>query len=246
VQKIKASFVKNKRILITLLSGATIVLGSLIAIQFAKGYRPTSDGTISGTGLLSATSDPQGAQIYLNGKISNKVTDDTVNMDPGDYKIEIKKEGYTTWTKDIKITQELVTETNAHLFRTVPTLTPITFSGAKNIVPSPDGQKLAYNIASPSAQQKAGLYVMDVTDRPISFSKGPRLVAENLGRIDFATAKILWSPDSQQILASFEKTNYLLNASQENPPETITNMTTTDLNLLLSTWYEHIAPREIQ
>lgn len=236
---------KYKRPLVTLSSALLIVIGTLFAIQYAKGYRPTIEGTLEGTGLLSANSNPEGSQIYIDGELQNVVTNETINLDPGEYFIEIRKEGYIPWSKTMRIEKELVTDTDAHLFRAVPSLSPLTFSGAQNITPSPDGEKLAYTIASPSAQLEAGLYVMDITERPVRFSRGPRLIAENIGQLDFAEAQLLWSPDSSQILASFDTVNYLLEADRTNPSQSLTNITFS-LTQTLATWEEEITRREKQ
>jgi len=82
----------SKRLLITLISGSLLLAGTLIAIQFAKGYRFSRQGILQGTGLLAANSFPNGAQVYVNGKLST-ATDNTLNLDPGEYDVEIKKDG---------------------------------------------------------------------------------------------------------------------------------------------------------
>lgn len=102
---------------------AFIGTGAFIAIKFANGYRPTKNGIIEGTGLLAANSFPSGAQVYINGKLTT-ATDDTKNLNPGNYTVEIQKDGYITWKKDLIIEKELVTQTNAVLFPSVVSLTP--------------------------------------------------------------------------------------------------------------------------
>ena len=69
-----------------------VIGGTVVMIRYAKGYRPTRAGTIKGTGLLSANSFPTGAEVYINGKLTT-ATDNTLNLDPGDYQIELKKDG---------------------------------------------------------------------------------------------------------------------------------------------------------
>jgi len=240
---------KHHRILITLTSALLILSGSVLAIQFAKGYRPGRGGDTSfllGTGLLSANSDPKDAQIYIDGELQNRVTDDTINLSPGDYEVEISKLGFTSWKKTITIEKELVTSTNATLFRSVPSLTPLTFSGALNLTPSPDGQKIAFTVASPSAQLKAGLYILDLNDRPALFSNGAaRLIAENPAPRDFAEAQLLWSPDSSEILASFVDRNYLLDSSKSVRQQDLVGATT-QLPFILSNWEQEMTRREKQ
>lgn len=239
-------FNRNQRLFITLASGLFILLGSVVAIQFARGYRPGGENSfIQGTGLLSANSDPKDAQIYIDGELQNRVTDSTINLRPGEYEVEITKTGYTAWKKRLTIFQELVTSTNAQLFRTVPSLTPLTFTGATNVTPSPNGQTLAFAVASDSAQLKSGLYVLDLNDRPSLFSRGARLIAEDPFGNSFAEAKLLWSPDSQQLLASFTDRNYLLDPSESVQSEELIGATA-QLPFLLSNWEQEITQREQQ
>lgn len=238
-------FHQNHRLLITLASATFIITGSAIAIQYAKGYRPTTQGTIQGTGLLAANSEPKGARIFIDGGQTGKVTDETIILKPGDYQVEFKMEGFTTWQKTLKVDAELVTDTQAHLFRTVPTLSPLTFSGAVNLHPSPDGQKIAFAVASPSAQVKGGLYVTELSDRPTLFGKSPKLVAENPIGADFKKASILWSPDSTQIIANLNNRNYLLDPTETTRARNLVDQST-QLPLLFSTWEEEILRRDKQ
>jgi hypothetical protein len=106
-----------------LLSLAVIAGGTYFAVQLGKGYRPTFDGRLQGTGLLAANSFPPGAQVYIDGKLST-ATDDTLNLTPNDYLVEIKKDGYLPWQKTLTLKKELVSQTNATLFKSVASLTP--------------------------------------------------------------------------------------------------------------------------
>lgn len=241
----RALWRRQHRMLITLFSGLIILAGTYLAIQYAKGYRPGDTGFLQGTGLLSATSNPPDAQIYIDGELQNLVTDDTVNLYPGEYDVEIAKIGFTSWKKRLTIFKELVTTTDAHLFRSVPILTPLTFAGAENLTPSPDGQKIAFTVASPSAQLKAGLYILDLNDRPSLFSRGARLIAENPVPMDFKDAHLLWSPDSQEILASFIDRNYLLDTSRSVRQQDLVGATT-QLPFILSNWEQEMTRREKQ
>lgn len=236
---------KYHRLIITLGSASFILLGTLIAIQVAKGYRPTKEGTLKGTGLLALNSDPKGALVYIDGELIQTLTDSTITLNPGNYLVEITMEGFSRWSKNLRIDKELVTATNAELFRTVPSLNPLTFSGAANLIPSPDGQKIAFAIASPSAQLKAGLYILELSDRNTLFSKTTRLVAQNPKNLDFTQAKILWSPDSNQLLASFPSVNYLLNPNQTTNPQDLVDASS-QLTYLLTNWEQEITNREKQ
>lgn len=184
----------------TLVSALIIIIGAFLAIRYAKGgFRMTENGITGGTGLLSVNSFPTGAEVFIDGKLVT-ATDDTLYLEPGDYSVEIKRDGYNSWMKNMTIEEELVTQTNARLFPIAPSLTPLTFTGVQNIYPSPDGTKVLYYSASASAERKNGLYVLELTDSPISFQRGPKQIAEDANGFDLSTAKFIWSPDSTEIM----------------------------------------------
>jgi len=219
-----------------------IIGGTYFAIQLAKGYRPTLTGNLQGTGLLAANSFPNGAQVYLNGKLAT-ATDATVNLDPGEYTIEIKKDGFSTWKKTLTIEKELVTQTNAVLFPAVPGFTPLTYTGAIHVSPSPDGQRLAFYVASASAQAKNGLYVLDLADNLLSVKKGPHQISQEARGFNLSQAIIIWSPDSAQLLLSFEGKNVMLDPNKMN---TLTELQDVSYKLprLFSEWEEELYKRE--
>jgi hypothetical protein len=128
------------RVWYTLLSAIFIVTVTVFVIRFAQGYRVTPQGP-STTGLFAANSFPPGAEVLINGRLTT-ATDSTINLPPGTYDVEIRREGYLPWKKTLTIQQGLVTQSNAQLYRRVPSLTPLTFFGAHNVTPSPETQKL--------------------------------------------------------------------------------------------------------
>lgn len=238
----------NKRLLITIVTTLLLAAGTFLAIQWGRGYRPDlQNKVLAGTGLLSANSFPKGAQVYINDKLTT-ATDDTLNLPPGDYQIKILKDGYIPWEKNLKLEKELVTQTNAVLFPAVPDLKPLTFTGADILTPSPDGQKIAFTVASASAKAKNGLYVLELSDRPLSFKSDPRQITGNLS-FDFTQAKLFWSPDSNQLLAvllhkdkTFKNT-LLLETSRYNEVGSLKDATAR-LPLIIKDWQEQLALKE--
>lgn len=224
---------------------AIIIGGTYLAVQIGKGYRPTSQG-LTGTGLLAANSFPSGAQVYVNGKLTT-ATDDTLSLAPGDYTVTIKKEGYLPWEKTLTLQKELVSQTNATLFRSVGSLTPLTLNGAANITPSPDGQKIAYVVATASATAKNGLYILDTSSNTLSLPRDPRQISKLPTSFDLLDATLLWSPNSQEILVHTEskntESNYLLSSSNLNDFDVLADVTPR-LTIILSEWEEDIVSRE--
>lgn len=220
-----------------------ILGGSYLMIRYAQGYRPTKAGTIKGTGLLSATSFPSGAEVYVNGRLTT-ATDNTLNLDPGYYDIEIKKDGYHTWTKKLRIEKELVSETNAQLFPTSPSLEPFTYTGASGAIPSPDGTKLAYSVATSSAAAKNGLYVLELNSSPLSINKTAKQITRTENGYDYNTASYTWSPSGSEILVSFQTgANILLESTSFNDLSTLKDVTVR-LPQIFSEWELELAREE--
>ncbi len=220
-----------------------ILGGTFLMIRYAQGYRPTKTGTIKGTGLLSANSFPSAAEVYVNGRLTT-ATDNTLNIDPGDYNIEIKKDGYHTWSKKLHIEKELVTETNAQLFPTSPSLEPLTYTGALNAIPSPDGTKLAFTVASASAVAKNGLYVQELNSSPISLNKTARQIARTESGYDYTTASYTWSPNGSELLVSFASgAHILLDSGSFNDLASLKDVTVR-LPQILSEWELELAREE--
>ena len=132
------------RILLFLLSLILVPTVTVAVILFARGYRfSLKQQTFQATGLLSATSLPTGASIYVNGELKS-ATDTTLNLVPGTYQIKIKKEGFNVWEKQLNIEPEVVTRASPLVFPSVPSLKAVTFSGASLPSVSDDGSKVAY------------------------------------------------------------------------------------------------------
>ncbi len=216
----------SKRLLLTLITILIIGLGALVAIYFAKGYRfSLKNGTILGTGIMSITSEPDQASVYLDGHLTTATNENINNLLPKSYEVKIVKEGYIAWQKKVEVKQGLVSQVRASLFRAIPSVYPLTYSGAVNATLSPDGEKLAFVVPTSDEQnpvinrKKSGLWVWTMKQNQITFARGgePRQIAVSDG-IDYTQAKLRFSPDSSQVLASFEDRHLLLDTGRLNDP----------------------------
>lgn len=217
-----------KRILISgIVIGLFISLGSIAAILYAKGYRFDPSGKnngkiIEGTGLLVATSHPDGARVLVNDHLTT-ATNNTINLAPGEYEVRIEKDGYIGWHKKVKIKNGLVSEANALLFPTAPKFEAMTTIGINRVIIDGTDGLLAYTVASQSAT-KNGVYVLNMNAGPFVFlgNSGNQIVNNVVA--NFSDAEISFSPDSKQILAELPNATYLLNANGSNtPPQDVTN-----------------------
>lgn len=194
-------------------------------IIYGRGYRVhLNEGKpkISGTGLLVATSTPDGAQVFIDDKLTT-ATDNTINLTPGNYKVRIYKEGYFSWEKKIQVQEEVVAKAEALLFPTTPKLEGITALGVGNPVLDPSLTHIAYTVSSQSAR-KNGIYVLDMSTRLLlTLQSGSTQVIDDT--VDILSAStISWSPDGKEIIATTSsQTTYLINASDNRQaPQDVT------------------------
>ncbi len=235
----------NRKTFYTFFSLGVIIAGTALAIQYAKGnFRVTDNGFVQGTGLLAANSFPTGAEVHIDDKLVT-ATDDTLYLEPGTYKVEIIKDGYAPWKKNINIEQELVTQTNAQLFPTAPSLSTLTFSGVENFQPSPNGEKIVYFSASASAEQKNGLYVLELSAGLPFGTRQPYQISTPTSQFDLGTAQLVWSPDSSQLLVLSESRTLLLDATKINNLDQLQDVGFR-LKQILSEWEQEMYLRERQ
>jgi hypothetical protein len=184
------------------------ILGtSALVILYGRGYRLNIDGEkiVNSTGTLAATSDPVGAQIFVNGAFTT-ATNTSFSIEPGTHTIRILKDGYLPWQKDIAIQKEVVSRADAFLFPINPSLSPLTNNGIIKPLLSPDGSKIVY--LSPAKEvngiKREGhtLWVHELADRTLGFNRDPREIAFIEPAIAIQTIALKWSPDSTSILFS--------------------------------------------
>ena len=214
----------SKQFLLTLFSLVLIGLIAGAAIFFAKGYRYQTDtGTFSGTGIISVSSLPDQASVYLDGHLTTATDDNITSLPPKIYKVRIVKEGYIPWEKDIEVKQGLVSEIKATLYRSIPTVYPVTYSGVDYALLSPDELKLMYIIPNGlegglAAERKSGIWVWVMsTQGGLGIGGGDvqRQILQSNG-VDYSQAKYRWSPDSSQIFVDLPDRKLLLETDRLN------------------------------
>jgi hypothetical protein len=195
-----------------------VVVGTLLYIgaMYARGYRyDKNQGKLSPRGLLVIKSNPDGAQVYIDD-ILKTATNSNLSLVPGKYDVSIRKDGFRTWEKTLTLEKEIVTEADATLFRSVPALSPITFSGASGPVQSDDLSKIIFTVPPTKEnidQDKEGLYIIETINLPIGFSRDPRRITDG----DLTGATYEFSPDGRQVLLKTLLGTYLLDDGTFTP-----------------------------
>lgn len=219
------------RIFFFFLSLTVIPLTTYFVILFAKGYRPSLNQTsLKPTGILVLTSYPDGAQAYINGTLKT-ATNSTVNLDPGSYEIEIKKEGFFPWKKQLLIEKEIVTRATATLFPNIPILKATTSQGVTHPVLSPSGDKIAF---IQTTDKIAYLTILEMGESPLGLiSREPRAVTR-LSDPKPANYRLIWSYDSREVLALASSSATLVNIFTQAVSEASISYPN-----LLSDWQNH-------
>jgi hypothetical protein len=232
-----------------LISFATVcgILGvSLAVIAYGRGYRLNiNKGDFRSTGLISATSDPIGAQVFVNGTLQS-ATNNSFNLDPNWYTVTIAKEGYIPWQKQLRVQGEIVARADAFLFPTAPSLSPLTTLGVQNPLLSPDGTKVAYVIPADhldnGLSKKAGLWTYELSEGPLGRNRDAIQLTTIDSSFGLTEATLSWSPDSTQVLAQTPTASRLYDLSEAG---TFTDVTARK-TALLTEWEEERQTKELQ
>lgn len=241
---------KNLKLLLPpFLSLCIILITSAIIIAYGRGYRPNQPGNgnsiVRSTGLLSTTSDPVGAQVFVDGVLKT-ATNNSFNIDPGKRTVRIAKEGYLPWQKDVVIEQEIVSRADAWLFPINPSLSPLTNTGVITPTLSDDGNRIAYLVPprdnSQDSVESSGLWVYDLVDNPLGFNRAQRKVAAWVPAWADVPPEITWSPDSQQLLLATLNEIRLYTVSRLNEFTVVTDQEDT----LYQEWQKDRQTKQLQ
>lgn len=231
----------SRRFLITLITLLVIGIAAGVAVFLAKGYTfsPT-EKRIVGTGIISVSSEPDSASVFIDGHLTTATNATVSNLPPKQYTVRVVKEGLIPWEKTVEVKEGLVTELKVTLFPAIPTIYPLTYTGVTKPVLSPDGSKLAYIVTS---GKNAGVWVWTMAkNQPIAFARGsePHQIAQSSNLVDFSQSTLKWSPDSKQVLVTVGINNYLMDSDRLNSePRDITPIITATMN----SWEEDVASK---
>ena len=220
----KAKNMTLLRVLILFSTFAIVgTIGYFVAL-IARGYQfDTNTFTFLENGILVAKSDPDGATILIDGNLKG-ATNTNLKLAPNAYHVEIKKNGYISWSKELTIKKEEVTQITAHLFKVAPSFSSVTFDGAESPVVSSDFSKIAYT-------NNEGLWIMSVSSLPIGFPNEPKKITDNITKDD----KYAFSPNSREIMLTNRNGTYLLNTNEFVAKNKLVDITL-QKELILNNW----------
>lgn len=208
-----------------------IVLGfvSFLLIFYGRGYRlDFRQRSLEPKGLLVINSQPNGAQVFVDGKLTT-ATNATLTLEPGWYTIRVEKEGYSSWQKKVIVQGEVVAKSDVILFPINPSLSPLTITGVISPSVSPDGNKIAFyvskNTINGDAIDESGIYIMDLSDKPLGATRNTRQIAKDNTLLSYKDAVFTWDPTGKKLLAQIGKRYFLLDINiLNNAPTEVTNI----------------------
>ena len=113
-----------------------------VIISYSLGYKIDFHALkIYKTGIIRLKSNPAGAFIYLNGKQYRDITPARVeNLKPGAYSVEVVREGFYPWQKEITVRPNMVTEAgDIVLFPVVQEMNTVTEHKIRDFIMSERG-----------------------------------------------------------------------------------------------------------
>lgn len=88
----------------TIIMAIVVLSGVAVLTAFSLGYGfNQQDGSLRQGGILQLGSKPSGASVTINGSQYGSRTTTKLVSQPGDYTVEMHREGYQTWTKTVPI-----------------------------------------------------------------------------------------------------------------------------------------------
>lgn len=105
----------KKRLLYRVLLTLFFVITVPILILYSSGYRLGDQLFLVKTGGMYIDTNKSGTEVYLDGKFVKEATIFKrgffiQNLKPGTYDISVKKEGYSTWKKQVSVFPQKVSE----------------------------------------------------------------------------------------------------------------------------------------
>ncbi|OGC52004.1 hypothetical protein A2982_00080 [candidate division WWE3 bacterium RIFCSPLOWO2_01_FULL_39_13] len=220
---------------IFILTLAVVLYGDGWRIDFSGKTQTNTKPELVKTGMLAIRSIPDGAKVYVNEKLIT-ATDDTISsLRPSTYTIEVKKEGFEPWKKEVKVFPELVTDITAVLVLQSPRLEPLTNTDVKAFSLSSNQNDIAFLTSN---HEEPGIWILPLANSPLGvFRNNTRLLIEDTA---FATPsigeQIWWSPNDKEILIKMNEKGYLLYTLPAQNTTKLVPLSVTNVQSTLARW----------
>ena len=227
---------RKRRFLFLIVLISFFILGPLIAL-YSQGYKfDFQNRKFVQTGGIFIKAFPPDCLLYINKKFRTKTSPFTgtalaTNFLPKKYYIEIKKDGYYPWEKNLDIEEKMVTDAkNIYLIpKNIGFLKFNTRSGTStdfrvdNFLLSPDESKLSI-MQSSSLGQKISIVDID-NNKSSTIWKNPQSGLYNM---------IDWSPDGKSIIVNTKNNKNPVYTTIDTNNGTVLSSSTNYISVLLN------------
>lgn len=83
--------------------GIAIIISTMVLLYQANGFGVNSKGEVVQNGLVFFSSQPNPANIYLNGKKYDKQTNNRLSLPAGRYDVRLTRDGYRDWQRTVNV-----------------------------------------------------------------------------------------------------------------------------------------------
>ena len=131
-------------IFVDVIMSLAVVALVFVLVAIVEGWRLSSNLKLEQNGMAQIESLPTGAKVLIDGKQDFNETNISKLLSAGEHEIVLKKEGYDSWSKKIRITSGILTRLkNPRLFKQNRTTEDVVgFEGLRFVYASPDHRGL--------------------------------------------------------------------------------------------------------
>lgn len=209
-----------RQLLTTVLAGLFILITAAAVIAYGGGHVfDFQKKTVTATGILSVASFPEKASIWIDNTLST-VTNTSLSLAPGDYHVQIRREGYQEWQQTVQIRAGIVSTIDALLIPTSPSLRPLTSSGVIHPALSPSRTNVVYmtvdDQATPSAgiESRTGIWMLELRTSALGWKQEPKKLYTPRTTGTWAFPRLSWAADELSVVADATSSALLLSTDQ--------------------------------
>lgn len=211
------------------LIGIAIVMSIYLLLQLSFGFRVDRQGKVILQGVSFFSSEPNPAEIYVNGQLKSQKTNTRLSLTSGVYNVELRRSGYSTWRRSINLEGGRVAHYDYPLLipekLSTKQLTPTYSSQPRFSSQSPD--KRWFLVASPDSLNDYQVYDLKNPTKPPTLIKLPNIFSQPQSPQQTLVASE-WADDNVHLVIRHDfdgKFEYIL-LNREAPSESI-NLTNT-------------------
>jgi len=188
-----------------------ILLAFLLIVE-ASGYiiNPKAK-TLQPTGIILVSSQPKGANFYLNGKLYDQTPTQIKDLHPGIYHLKIQLDQYQDWEKTVQLKAGQLIKERAVLFVKEPKIETVASPEREKVIPlfarkeTSVEESIKANLpkgATDFAWNERGdtLLYRCGSEIRLYFQKASQKNDRVIARFVHEVQKVMWYPDFQHIL----------------------------------------------